>query len=194
MAARCLASAFAAGPAFLIILALIVRRLTKFDPGREPTQTVGKIVAYAMFANVFFLGVEFFSAFYSSMPEHTASFKYLYVGLEGRGELVTLMWTSSVFTVLSLLMLLVPGLRRNERTLAIASILLFISLWIDKGFGLVIGRFIPNPMGKVRTYRPTMPEMWTAISTLGCRASEPDMLYKIAVDVRIATEGIEMLH
>ena len=63
MAARFLASAFAAGPALLIILALIVRKVTKFDPGKEPIQALGKIVAYAMFANIFFLGLEVFTAF-----------------------------------------------------------------------------------------------------------------------------------
>src|SRR3989337_1579303 len=42
MAARFLASAVAPGPSTLIILALIVRRLTKFDPGREPIQALGK--------------------------------------------------------------------------------------------------------------------------------------------------------
>jgi molybdopterin-containing oxidoreductase family membrane subunit len=35
LAPRFLASAFAAGPALLILLCLIIRRVTKFDPGRE---------------------------------------------------------------------------------------------------------------------------------------------------------------
>ncbi len=52
----------------LIILALIVRKISKFDAGKEAIQAVGKIVAYAMFANVFFLGLEFFTAFYSGIP------------------------------------------------------------------------------------------------------------------------------
>ncbi len=194
MAARFLASAFAGGPALLIILALIVRRLTAFDAGREPIQALGKIVTYAMFANVFFLGLEFFTAFYSSIPEHTASFKYLYVGLEGHRELVPLMWTSSMFAVLSLLMLLIPSLRKNEGTLAIACILLFISLWIDKGFGLVIGGFIPNPMNEVRTYWPTMPEMWITIGIWAIGLLILSMLYKIAITVRIETEGIGIDH
>jgi len=68
MAARFLASAFAAGPALLIILALIVRKLTKFDPGKEPIQALGKIVTYAMIASVFFLILEVFTAFYSRFP------------------------------------------------------------------------------------------------------------------------------
>lgn len=194
MAARFLASAFAGGPAFLIILALIVRRLTAFDSGREPIQALGKIVTYAMFANVFFLGLEFFTAFYSSIPEHTASFRYLYVGLEGHRELVPLMWTSSIFAVLSLLMLLIPSLRKNEGSLVIACILLFISLWIDKGLGLVVGGFIPNPMNEVRTYWPTLPEMWITIGIWAIGLLILSMLYKIAITVRIETKELEIEH
>ncbi len=194
MAARFLASAFAGGPAFLIILAMIVRRLTAFDAGREPIQTLGKIVTYAMLANVFFLGLEFFTAFYSSIPEHTASFKYLYVGLEGHRELVPLMWTSSIFAILSLLMLLIPSLRKNELSLVVACILLFISLWIDKGFGLVLGGFIPNPLNQVRTYWPTTPETWITIGIWSSGLLILSMLYKIAISVRIETEGIELKH
>ena len=194
MAARFLASAFAGGPALLIILALIVRKVTKFDPGKEPIQALAKIVAYAMFANVFFLGLEFFTAFYSNIPGHMHSFVYLYAGLEGHTELVPLMWTSSVFAIVSLFMLLFPGIRKNEGTLALACIMLFISLWIDKGFGLVIGGFVPNMMEEVRTYWPTRQE---SIITLGVWAIGLlilSFLYKIAITVREETKGIEIEH
>ena len=77
MAARFLASAFSGGPALLIILALIIRKFTKFDPGKEAIQTLGKIVTYFMITNVFFLGLEFFTAFYSGIPGHIHPFKYL---------------------------------------------------------------------------------------------------------------------
>lgn len=194
MAARFLASAFAGGPAFLIFLAMVIRRITAFDPGTEPIQTLGKIVTYAMFANVFFLGLEFFTAFYSSIPEHTVSFKYLYVGLDGHRELVHLMWTSSAFATLSLVMLLIPSLRRNESSLAFACILLFISLWIDKGFGLVIGGFVPNPMGEVRPYWPTIPEAWITIGIWAFGLLILSMLYKIAISLRIETGNIEIKH
>lgn len=194
MAARFLASAFAAGPALLIILALIVRKLTKFDPGKEPIQALGKIVSYAMFANVFLLGLEFFTAFYSGIPGHQHPFVYLYAGLDGHAELVPLMWTSSIFAVISLTMLWVPAVRRNEGTLALACSMLFISLWIDKGFGLVIGGFVPNPFEEIHPYWPTMPE---ALITLGVWAIGfliLTFLYKIAVSVREQNVGVEIDH
>ena len=194
MAARFLASAFAGGPALLIILALIVRKLTKFDPGTEPIQAVGKIVTYAMIANVFFLGLEFFTAFYSQIPGHMDSFKYLYTGFEGHDRLVPLMWTSSILAVLSLILLIFPSLRRKEGILASACVALFVSLWIDKGFGLVIGGFIPNPFEGVTEYWPSLREALIATGVWSLGFLVLTILYKIAVTVREETEGIEIEH
>jgi molybdopterin-containing oxidoreductase family membrane subunit len=187
MAARFLASAFSGGPALLIILALIVRKVSKFDPGTEPIQALGKIVTYAMCANVFLLGLEFFTAFYSNIPGHMDPFKYLYVGIEGHGKLVPLMWTSSILAVVSLVLLLFPFLRKNESLLAVACMSLFISLWIDKGFGLVIGGFVPNVFERVTEYWPTLPE---AAITLGIWAFGflvLTILYKVAIAIREET-------
>ena len=194
MAARFLASAFAGGPALLIILALIVRKVSKFDVGKEAIQAVSRIVAYAMFANVFFLGLEFFTAFYSGIPGHAQSFLYLYTGLEGHSELVPLMWTSTVFALVSLTMLWVPVIRKNEVLLTFACIMLFISLWIDKGFGLIIGGFVPNPFEEVHTYWPTMPEAMITMGIWAIGFLVLSMLYKIAITVREDTAGVEIKH
>ncbi|BCB97415.1 menaquinol oxidoreductase [Dissulfurispira thermophila] len=194
MAARFLASAFAGGPALLIILALIVRKFTKFDPGREPIQAIGKIVTYAMIANVFFLLLEVFTAVYSSIPGHTHPFKYLYLGLEGHAKLVPLMWTSSILAIVSLVLLIFPSIRRNESMLALACIALFVSLWIDKGFGLIIGGFVPNMFEKVTEYWPTLPETIITISVWAVGFLVLTILYKVAVSVREETAGIELEH
>jgi len=194
MAARFLASAFAGGPALLIILALIVRKVSKFDPGKDVIQAVSRIVAYAMFANVFLLGLEFFTAFYSGIPGHQHPFIYLYKGLEGHSELVPIMWTSSILAAISLVMLWVPAIRRNEGTLALACVMLFASLWIDKGFGLVIGGFVPNPMEEVHAYWPTYKEAMITVGVWAIGFLVLSFLYKIAVSVREQTAGVEIEH
>lgn len=183
MAARFLASAFAAGPALLILLCFIVRKYTRFDPGKEAIQAVGKIVAYAMIANVFFLGLEFFTAFYSQIPGHMHSFVYLYVGLGGHSELVFLMWISAIFSVVSLILLIFPKLRQNERTLSMACVTVFIALWIDKGFGLVIGGFVPNPLERVTGYFPTAPELLISLGVWAVGFLVLTVLYKVVVSV-----------
>ncbi|NQT94433.1 MAG: polysulfide reductase NrfD, partial [Lentisphaerae bacterium] len=65
MAPRFLASAFSAGPALLILICLLVRKLTRFDPGKEPIQKLAVIVTYAMVINVFLILMELFTALYS---------------------------------------------------------------------------------------------------------------------------------
>jgi Ni/Fe-hydrogenase subunit HybB-like protein len=184
MAARFLASAFAGGPALLIILALIVRKYTKFDPGKEAIQSLGKIVTYCMIINVFFLGLEFFTAFYSQIPGHMNSFVYLYTGLEGHSKLVPIMWLSSILAVVALVLLIFPKIRKNEGLLALASISVFISLWIDKGFGLVVGGFVPNPFERVTEYWPTLPETLITLAVWAIGFLVLTVLYKIAVTVK----------
>jgi len=163
LAARFLASAFCSGPALLILVCFVVRRFTRFDPGKEQIRTLAGIVAYAMIFNVFFFLLELFTAFYSQIPGHTHTFVYLFVGLEGHGKLVPLMWIAAVFAVLSLVLLIVPGTRRNLNTLGVACAAVFIATWIDKGIGLVAGGYIPNPFNRVFEYWPTIPEIFITI-------------------------------
>jgi [DsrC]-trisulfide reductase subunit P len=184
MAARFLASAFAAGPALLIILALIVRKNTKFDPGTEAIQSLGKIVTYCMFINVFFLGLEFFTAFYSKIPGHMDPFIYLYSGINGHAKLVPVMWLSTILAAVALVLLIFPQIRKKESLLALASICVFISLWIDKGFGLVIGGFVPNPFERVTEYWPTLPETFITLAVWAIGFLVLTILYKIAISVK----------
>jgi molybdopterin-containing oxidoreductase family membrane subunit len=184
LAARFLSSAFCSGPAILILLCFIVRKFTKFDPGKEQIRTLASIVTYAMILNVFFFLLELFTAFYSQIPGHMHSIVYLFSGLEGHGKLVPWMWTAACFAVLALVLLIVPTSRRNENTLIVACLSVFISTWIDKGLGLVIGGFIPNPFEKVFEYWPTLPEMVISLGIWGMGIFVITVLYKITVSVK----------
>lgn len=184
MAARFLASAFAGGPALLILLAMIVRKYTKFDPGKEAIQSLGKIVTYTMYINIFFLGLEFFTAFYSKIPGHMYPFIYLYSGIGAQTKLVPVMWLSSILALAALALLIFPQIRKKEPLLALASICVFFSLWIDKGFGLVIGGFVPNPFERVTEYWPTLPEALITLAVWAVGFLVLTILYKIAVSIK----------
>lgn len=188
MAARFLSSAFASGPSLLIILCFIVRRVAGFDAGKEPIQKLAQIVTYAMILNVFFLLLEVFTAFYSQIPGHTQTFKYLYVGLEGRRLLVPWMWASALLAIVSLILLINPSTRRNERVLGAAVVAVFGSTWIDKGMGLVVGGFIPNPLEKITEYKPTAPELCITLGVWAVGFLVLTVLYKIAVSVKKQAE------
>ncbi len=190
MAARFLSSAFASGPALLLLFCLIVRKLTRFDPGREQMRTLGGIVAYAFIINVFFFLLEIFTAFYSQIPGHMHSIEYLFVGLEGHTNLVPWMWTATGFAVVALVLLIVPATRRKEDTLAVACAAVIISTWIDKGFGLVIGGFTPNPFERVTVYWPTTPEVLISAAIWATGFFLLTVLYKIVVGVKEEAAGI----
>jgi len=184
LAPRFLASAFSAGPVLLILFCLILRKLTKFDAGREPVQKLALIVTYAMAINVFFIMMELFTAIYSDIPHHVSHFEYLYFGLGDKATLVPWMWTSSILAVLSLILLFNPGTRRNESTLVIACVAVFISLWIDKGLAMVVAGFIPSPLGSVTEYWPTLPEFMISVGIYAMGLLVVTGLYKIALTVR----------
>ena len=184
LAPRFLASAFSAGPALLILFCIVLRRLTRFDAGREPLQKLALIITYAMAINVFFVLMELFTAVYSGIPEHIAHFKFLYFGLEGRTTLVPWMWASAILSVIALVLLINPRTRHNERFLVPACIAVFAALWIEKGLGLIIAGFVPSPLGAVTTYSPTLPEVLITVGIYAIGAFLITVFYKIALEVR----------
>jgi molybdopterin-containing oxidoreductase family membrane subunit len=184
LAPRFLASAFASGPSLLILLCMLVRRTTKFDPGREAIQKLGEIVAYAMATNVFFVLLEIFTALYSDIPEHLHHFRYLYLGIEGKTALVPWMWTSSALAVLALFLLLIPRARKSDRGLTLAAVAVLGSLWIDKGLGMVVTGFVPSPLGHVQEYWPTLLEGTIAVGVYAVGGLLLTVLYRVATSVR----------
>ena len=190
LAPRFLASAFAAGPSLLILLCLIVRKFTKFDPGREQIQSLAKIVTYALILNVFFLLCEVFVAFYSNIPSHMDHLKYLFVGLHGHGAYVIWMWASMALMAAAILMLLIPMVRRNEGTLAAACVMVFLGTWIDKGMGMISGGFVPNPLHEVNEYIPTFPEIMITLGVWAAGFLVLTILFKIAVGVKEEVAGV----
>ena len=188
LAPRFLASAFSAGPALLLLFTFIIKKLTKFDPGDKAVKELSLIVTYAMCVNVFFILMEFFTTLYAGIPEHVSHLQYLYLGLDGKMRLVPWMWTSAILSVASLVLLLVPRLRRNYKVLTIACIMVFLSIWIDKGLGLIITGFIPTPFGKVVQYWPTVPEALISLAIWAIGIFLITIFYKIALSVRRVIE------
>jgi len=184
LAPRFLASAFASGPALLILLGMVLGRLTRSPFGREPIQKLATIVTYAMLINVFFVLMEFFTAFYSEIPEHTEPFRYMFIGLDGHAALTPWMWTSMSLAAASLVLLVVPRFRHNERLLAAACAMVFLSLWIDKGIGLIVAAFVPSPLGRVTEYAPSLPEAAIAAGVWAVGLLILTVLYKIVLSVR----------
>ena len=184
LAPRFLSSAFAAGPALLILLCLIIRRVSNFDPGRQQIQSLAKTVAYAICINVFFFLCEVFTVFYSNIPEHMDHIKYLFVGLHGHGAYVPWMWASFALMILGIILTVNPITRKNEGVLAVACAAIFAGTWIDKGLGMIAGGFTPSPLHEVNEYIPSGPEIAIALGVWALGFLVLTALYKIAIGVK----------
>jgi Ni/Fe-hydrogenase subunit HybB-like protein len=184
MAARFLASAFCSGPALLILLSYLVKKYSKFDPGKEAIDKLATIMTYAMIISIFFVGLEFFTAFYSNIPGEKDALVYLFTGLEGHHNLVPFMWLFAILALTSVVLLLNPKTRNDEKLLKIAAACVFFSMWLEKGLGLIVAGFIPNPLDQVREYFPSIPEIFIALGIWATGAFVLTVLYKIAISVK----------
>lgn len=193
LAPRFLASAFAAGPALLMVIALIMKRTANFDIGQEAKDKLVTIIGYAALLNFFFLGCEFFVAYYSKIPGHMHTLDYLFWGL-GHGDemynnLVPFMRASVIMGIVGIATIFISRAKKSDGLLAIACILLFVSLWIDKGLGLVLGGFVPSPLEYVTEYYPSAIELGVTAAVWATGFFILSILYKLVVSVKRVSEA-----
>lgn len=184
MAARFLASAFASGPALLIILMLVLKKYTSFKVEDKAVNKLSLIITYAMTISIFFIILEFFTAFYSQIPTHMHSLQYLFFGLEGHSALVPIMMLFVVLALVALALLLNPKTRKNQKYLTIACSFVFVAMMIDKGLSLIIGGFVPNAFEGITEYLPTVPELMISVGVWAIGGLILTVLYKMAVGVK----------
>ncbi|WP_163340161.1 sulfate reduction electron transfer complex DsrMKJOP subunit DsrP [Desulfopila sp. IMCC35008] len=188
-APRFLASAFAAGPALIVLACLIMKRVANFDCGKEAVNKLTTIIMYAAIINAFFVLLEFFVGWYSNIPGHKHSLQYLFFGLEHHGHvynnLVPFMWTSVVlcFGGLGLFGYMKIAKMDNELLVAIGCIAIFVALWLDKGLGFVMGGLVVNPLHEIVEYYPTANEIGITLGIWATGFMLVTILYKIAIKV-----------
>lgn len=195
MAPRFLASAFAAGPSLLMVVALIMKKYTKFDIGSVASKKLATIITYAAIMNLFFVGLEFFVAYYSNIPGHKHTLQYLFFGLEDHAtgamynNLVPFMWLSTIMSVGAIIALMIPKVKENDQLLMITCIGLFFALWIDKGLGLVLGGFVPTPLEYITEYSPSFGEIMITLGVWSTGFFILTILYKLAITVKLEKEA-----
>jgi molybdopterin-containing oxidoreductase family membrane subunit len=147
LAPRFLASAFCSGPAVL--------------------HKIAELMAYAMGFNLFLFGVEIFKEYYSNTT-HLVHYKYLLFGLHGEASPIALYaWTSIVFSIVAFLLFLVPATRKNFFTMNAGALLIYFSVYIEKGIALIIPGYTPDPLGQIYQYVPSMTELQVSVGIFG---------------------------
>jgi molybdopterin-containing oxidoreductase family membrane subunit len=181
---RFLATAFAAGPAVMILILAVIRRNTAYQVSDS---TIGKLALVATVAGqvcLVMLVSELFVDFYRP-THHSESVVFLYLGLEGRRGLVPWAWTSVGLMVVATAMLSVHGVRRTTPLLYLACAMLFVGVLIEKSLGTIIPGFVPEPWGKIPRYAPTWVELTVSAGLWALGAFVFTVLAKAAIPIEL---------
>lgn len=154
---RFIATAFASGPALIILVLQVIRRFTAYPVPRSVIDLLALIMTFSLQISLFFVVAELFTDFYNE-GQHAASIRYLYFGLDGLNALQPLIWTALALNAFAAVILSINPLRRRTAWLNVACVLTFVGIWIEKGMGLVVPGFIPTQLGEVFEYSPTLIE------------------------------------
>jgi molybdopterin-containing oxidoreductase family membrane subunit len=182
LAPRFLASAFCSGPAIIIVIFQIIRKVSSMYLEDKALFKIGELIAYAMFLNLFLLGAEIFKEYYSN-TYHIASFKYLFEGLHEHTALVPWIWTAMAMNVTAFILFLVPSTRKRLITLNIGCLLVIVGVWIEKGPGFVIPGFVPDPLGEIHEYVPNLLELMVSFGIWALGLLIFTLLMKVAIPI-----------
>jgi len=190
LAPRFLASAFCSGPAILLVLLQILRRTTRFHVKDEAIFKIAELMAYTMGFNLFLTAAEVFKEFYSS-TEHLVYIQYLFFGLKGHSTLVPFAWAAQITGLAAFLLFLIPKTRTHWVTLNLGCLLIYSSVYIEKGMGLIIPGFTPDTLGEIYEYRPSGTEIAVAMGIFAIGFLLFTLMLKVAVPIMLGEFTIQ---
>ena len=165
MGPRFLASAFAAGPALITLVVSVIHTKTSFKVKPSLFNKLRLIIVVSASINLIMLFSEVFKEFYTP-THHSISAMYLWFGIEGHNSLVPWIWTAVIMNIIATVILMLNPGKNNPKVLLPASALLFVSIWMEKGIGLIVPGLVPSPMGEIVDYLPTWVEISVTFSVL----------------------------
>ena len=184
LAPQFLASAFCSGPAILLFVLQLLRRVTRFEIKNEAIWKIAELMAYAMFVNLFLHGAEAFKEYYSN-TEHLLYTKYWFQGLDGHRTLVPYAWTAVGLNLAALGLFIVPKTRQHPVWLNVGALATYAGCYIEKGMGLIIPGLTPDTLGEIYEYAPTLIELRVAAGVFAIGFLVFTLMLKVAVPIAL---------
>ena len=154
LAPRFIVSAFVTGPAFLLLALQLIRRTALVHVGDRPLRTLVKILKVTVLVNLFLVGSEVFTEFYTG-GSHVASASYLYLGLHGHDALVPWIWAAIIANTTAAFLLHSRSSDQIGGRVFAACALSMAGIWVEKGMGLIVPGFVPSTLHELIEYLPT---------------------------------------
>ncbi|WNO09966.1 NrfD/PsrC family molybdoenzyme membrane anchor subunit [Teredinibacter sp. KSP-S5-2] len=182
MPIRFIATAFAAGPAAIVVVFLVIRSNTKLWIEDKAIDLLSTILVFSLALAIFLAFSEVVTAFYHP-TEHASGLRYLMFGAHGVNGLVLWFWTSAVVLTGSCIALMFPSVRKNYQLLPFICALVFVGVWIEKGLCLVIPGSVPTPIGEYLEYSPSYIEIMNSLGNWAIGLIIMTLLIKGAIGV-----------
>lgn len=182
LAPQFLASAFCSGPAILLFVLQLLRRVTNFEIRDEAIWKIAELMAYAMFVNLFLHGAEAFKEYYSN-SQNLLYTRYWFEGLDGHRTLVPFAWSAVTLNALALVLFIMPRTRMNWVTLNIGCFATYAGCYIEKGMGLIIPGLTPDTLGEIYEYYPSSTEVRVAAGVFAVGFLVFTLMLKVAVPI-----------
>jgi molybdopterin-containing oxidoreductase family membrane subunit len=190
LAPQFLASAFCSGPAILLFVLQLLRRVTRFEIKDEAIWKIAELMAYAMFINLFLHGAEAFKEYYSN-TEHSLYTRYWFEGIDGHRTLVPYAWSAVALNLLAFFLFIVPRTRQNWTWLNVGCFATYAGCYIEKGMGLIIPGLTPDTLGEIYEYAPTLVELRVAAGVFAVGFLVFTLMLKVAVPIALGEFVVE---
>lgn len=163
MPIRFIVTAFAAGPALIVILFLQLKKHTALNIQNEAINFLSHLILWCLGITMFLTFSEVVVELYQGSGE-SSGLRYLMFGMHGLNDMVPWFWSSLAMILISFVLLLFPSIRKDYQLLPYICGLAFVGIWIEKGMALLVSGEIPTPIGAFSQYTPSLLEI---VNSLG---------------------------
>ena len=94
---------------------------------------------------------------------------------------------------IAFILFLIPKTRKNFLTLNIGAVLIYGSVYVEKGIALIIPAFTPDVLGQIYVYTPSMTEIKTAVMIFSIGFLLFTFVSKIAIAIVFEDYNIDSL-
>ena len=153
LAPRFIATAFASGPALLILVVYLLEKYTDwFRVDFRVYKITLNVIVIALATGLFFTLAELHNVFwYTAEPLERAQLEAAYF-IAVNSTLTFLTWLWITLGVAAAILGMIPSMRRSRRTIAYIALVTFIAVFAEKTLSTILPGFIVNPMGLYAHY------------------------------------------
>jgi len=164
LAPRFIATAFASGPALLLLLIYILERtVPEFKVDFSVYRKTLNVIVIALATGLFFTLAELHEVFwYTTEPMKLRQFEATFFG--GPIPMLTaLTWTWIAFGIAAVILGILPGMRKSKTSIVFIALITFIGVFAEKTLATILPGFVINPVGLPAHYEIVPIEYFVSI-------------------------------